>query len=304
MLVSIIVPIYNVAPYVEQCLQSVTSQTYQGAMECILVDDCGTDDSMVICERFVAQYDGPVHFRILHHEHNRGLSAARNTGIDAAKGKYIYFLDSDDWILPECLELMVARVKKYPQSQVVFAGANASSGYLHWCDYEHKQFPEFSDNCDWLQLSMLKRKVFGMTAWNKLLSRAFLQKNNLRFVEGLIQEDEVWNFDISKYIQTASFVCQNIYVYRIHSGSIMTSVSASVQTDRLFKIWNLLIARISKDNRKLQIQEIYKYIYDETHKYLPIQKKTSLCWLYLKLAIRSCDIFSLHLLYQCLKVIW
>ena len=73
-------------------------QTYQGAMECLIVDDCGTDDSMAIAERTIATYEGPIVFQVLHHERNRGLSAARNTGTLAAKGDYLYYLDSDDEI--------------------------------------------------------------------------------------------------------------------------------------------------------------------------------------------------------------
>ena len=110
-MVSIIIPIYNVAPYVEQCLQSVMHQTMTAGVECILVDDCGQDNSMELVEQMLAREgysvcsDGtlisnhsPLTFQILHHEHNRGLSAARNTGIEAARGEYLYFLDSDDWI--------------------------------------------------------------------------------------------------------------------------------------------------------------------------------------------------------------
>lgn len=67
-------------------------QKYQGAMECLIVDDCGTDDSIAIAERTIASYEGPIVFQILHHERNRGLSAARNTGTLAAKGDYLYYL--------------------------------------------------------------------------------------------------------------------------------------------------------------------------------------------------------------------
>ena len=102
--ISIIIPIYNVEPYIEDCLQSVMRQTYRGMMECILVDDCGTDNSMKVAEQLIKIYNGPIDFKVLHHEHNRGLSAARNTGIDAACGDYVYFLDSDDWISDDCFE--------------------------------------------------------------------------------------------------------------------------------------------------------------------------------------------------------
>ena len=73
MTVSIIIPIYNVALYIEDCLKSVMRQTYQGEMECLLVDDCGTDDSMAIAERMVGEYEGPIRFKVIRHERNRGL---------------------------------------------------------------------------------------------------------------------------------------------------------------------------------------------------------------------------------------
>ncbi len=71
--VSIIVPVYNVAPYVEDSIRSVMRQTYDGKMECIVVDDCGTDDSMSIEEKVIEDYNGPITFKILRHTHNRGL---------------------------------------------------------------------------------------------------------------------------------------------------------------------------------------------------------------------------------------
>ena len=103
MKVSIIIPIYNVEPYIERCLQSVVSQTYP-YFECILIDDCGNDRSMPFAEQFIQNYSGEIHFRILRHENNCGLSSARNTGMKAANGDYIYFMDSDDAITPECIE--------------------------------------------------------------------------------------------------------------------------------------------------------------------------------------------------------
>ena len=89
--ISIIVPVYNVEPYVEECIHSVMRQTYTGPMECIVVDDCGTDNSMAVVEGLIANYKGPISFKVLHHKHNRGLSAARNTGMDAATGDYYFF---------------------------------------------------------------------------------------------------------------------------------------------------------------------------------------------------------------------
>ena len=71
MIISIVIPTYNVAAHIEDCLCSVMRQTYSGAMECLIVDDCGTDDSLAIAERMITEYDGPIRFEILHHEYNR-----------------------------------------------------------------------------------------------------------------------------------------------------------------------------------------------------------------------------------------
>ena len=118
MKVSIIIPVYNVSPYIERCIKSVMNQTYQD-IECILVNDASPDDSIDIAKLLIENYDGPIQFQILSHGHNRGLSAARNTGIDASTGDYLYFLDSDDEITPDCIKLLMDEVKKYPNVEMV-----------------------------------------------------------------------------------------------------------------------------------------------------------------------------------------
>ena len=89
--ISIIIPIYNVEPYVEKCIKSVISQTYNGTIECIMVDDCSSDNSMAIVDKVITDYDGPILFKIIHHDRNRGLSAARNSGIEVATSDYLFF---------------------------------------------------------------------------------------------------------------------------------------------------------------------------------------------------------------------
>ena len=87
-IVSIIIPVYNVASYIKRCLQSVGAQSHKN-LECILIDDCGTDGSIHFAEQFIKEYSGEIRFNILRHKHNCGLSAARNTGMKAANGDYI-----------------------------------------------------------------------------------------------------------------------------------------------------------------------------------------------------------------------
>ena len=112
--VSIIIPIYNVEKYVAECLNSVISQTYDHSkIGCIIVNDCTTDDSIDIVYKIIKKYDGGMSFIICRHEHNEGLSSARNTGIEVAKGNYIFFIDSDDYIYPNSLELLLNASKIY-----------------------------------------------------------------------------------------------------------------------------------------------------------------------------------------------
>ena len=112
--------VYNVEKYVAECLNSVISQTYDHSkIECIIVNDCTTDDSMDIVYEIIKKYDGGMSFIICRHEHNEGLSAARNTGIEVAKGNYIFFIDSDDYIYPNSLELLLNASKIYGYSDMV-----------------------------------------------------------------------------------------------------------------------------------------------------------------------------------------
>ena len=94
-------PVYNVSLYVERCVQSVMNQTYP-ATECIIVDDASTDDSLARCKRLTDKYKGRTEFTFVLHDTNRGLSAARNTGTYLAKSDYIYYVDSDDEMTPDC----------------------------------------------------------------------------------------------------------------------------------------------------------------------------------------------------------
>ena len=104
MKVSIIIPVFNVEQYIADSLSSVVSQTMQDDVECIIVDDCGNDNSMDVVDKFVDAYRGAIKFSIIHHNHNKGLSAARNSGINVAKGEYAYFLDSDDTMTKDSRE--------------------------------------------------------------------------------------------------------------------------------------------------------------------------------------------------------
>ena len=120
MKISIVIPIFNVENYITACIHSVMNQDYTGEIECLLIDDCGTDNSILLAEECISTNRRPnIHFRIIHHQRNRGLSAARNTGIDAATGEYIYYLDSDDEITPDCIEKLVSIAQNFPDVEMI-----------------------------------------------------------------------------------------------------------------------------------------------------------------------------------------
>ena len=221
--ISVIVPVYNVEPYIRECFSSIAAQTYKGEIECIFVDDCGQDRSVEILEELTADYHGTISFTILHHEHNKGLSGARNTGIRHATGDYLYFLDSDDTITPDCIERLVALAEKYPGVEVVQGSAKTTN---EWLQLKQGEVPEYSNSFRWIRKTLLRRSVIPMTAWNKLLKREFLLKNELLFVEGMIHEDEVLNFMLAKYVCSMAFCLNQTYIYKENINGIMHNVKA------------------------------------------------------------------------------
>lgn len=238
MKISIIVPVYNVEQYIKECFDSISAQTYKGEIECIFVDDCGQDDSVAVLEKLIADYHGAIKFCIVHHEHNKGLSGARNTGIRHAKGDYLYFIDSDDSITPDCIEKLVDLAEKYPQVDIV---QGSTKSKLKWLQLANKHFPEYSDNFKWIRKTMLLRFSIPMTAWNKLVRKDMVVKNGLYFEEGLIHEDEVWNFMLAKYVHSIAFCCDITYIYRENPDGIM----GQTKEYNYDPVLNIMVDRVS-----------------------------------------------------------
>lgn len=220
--ISVIIPIYNVKDYVLDCLQSVANQTKKNGIECILVDDRGTDNSMEIAEKFVSSYNGMIDFRIYHHDKNKGLSAARNSGIREASGKYLFFLDSDDTIYPNCLNIMFDSAEKYDADLV--QGSYASD-VPNMEQFSKQSLPLFSDNHPFIKRTLLNYDVNPVMAHNRLVKKSIIVDNNLFFKEGIIHEDNYWTFFLAKYVNKMAFCPKKLYYYRITPGSITNKVN-------------------------------------------------------------------------------
>lgn len=253
---SIIVPVYNVAPWIEGCIRSILSQTRQD-FELILVDDCGTDNSMQIAENTIKAYDG-AEVVIIHHEHNKGLSAARNTGIKAANGKYLLFVDSDDRLLPTAVELLLGKAEQTNAEMVVGAiqmGGTASG--LWSVNYS-------SEECigkENIISNYLKQKWYSM-AWNKLILADFLRNNRLFFNEQLkIHEDGFWNFQCYCHTEHVAFVHEPTYVYQVRENSIQTDKNLQKHLDACINVQGLIDKEAK--NYKIDRMPVYKHWQDK-----------------------------------------
>ncbi len=221
--VSIIVPVYNVEKYIIRCLNSVLAQSYTGAIECIFIDDCTPCRSIEIIEDLISQHPINFEFKILRHEENRGLSAGRNSGIKAATGDYIYFLDSDDDITAECIENLVALAETYKGVDLVQGRLISHfDGVTRDDCFDEFDFPEYSCDKDWIYSCYFSEGRISPMAWNRLIKRDFVIESELWFKEGIIHEDVYWTQIVAAHINSIAFCHIPSYIYRDNSNSIMT----------------------------------------------------------------------------------
>ena len=252
--ISVIIPVYNVENYVLDCLQSVAAQTKTKDVECILVDDCGTDKSVSLAEQFISTYVGEIAFALFHHPQNRGLSAARNTGIKNAKGKYLFFLDSDDTIKQDCLDMLFSLAEKYHADMVQGSYVSDLESMKH---FEKSQLPEFSDDKSFIKRTLLNYDVNPVMAQNRLVRRQLVVENNLWFKEGIIHEDLYWNFFLAKVVERICFCKQKTYFYRSTPGSITNKVNIERETLAFHTIIEDFCLHIDSFERNAQKRMIY-----------------------------------------------
>lgn len=249
-LVSVIIPVYQVSDYVERCLTSVMKQTYKD-IECVIVDDATKDDSIDKCERLIAGYQGSIRFIILHHEQNRGLSASRNTGTDAATGEYIYYLDSDDEITPDCIEKLTSFVLDDDSIEMVqgrYLMKNNGKETLGKSDTVRIR------NNDEARNQYLNWRKLNYAVWNKLLKKSFVIDNRLYNKEGIICEDLLWTFYLIKYLGHAQLCNDVTYYYHIRPGSILTGGSAEKKGQAYAEIFNEILHNLTSGKEQSELK--------------------------------------------------
>ena len=213
---SVIIPVYNVEQYLEECVESVLCQTFCH-FELILVDDGSKDSSGAICDR-LAETDPRI--RVIHQE-NQGLSGARNTGIQAATGDYLMFLDSDDWWESnDCLQRIAARLDNSHADVLSFNYKKCFDGQL-----SAPYFQNAADATAHTLSHLLSKDLWVTGACNKAVSRQLVQSNGLLFRRGITSEDIDWTLRIALCANTFDYADICVFVYRQRSGSITHSVS-------------------------------------------------------------------------------
>lgn len=212
-LVSIVVPIYNVEKYLQQCLESIINQTYKH-IEILLVNDGSTDNSGKIAEEY-AVIDNRI--KVIHKK-NGGLSSARNAGINKAKGKYIAFIDSDDWIELEFIQVLVNSAEEY-NSDIIQCGflREYTDNKNSFGGNSNKPIINVYTGKEAINDLFNKRNITVM-AWNKLYNIKLF--NKIRYPENLIHEDEAVIHELLYNSNKVITINTLLYHYRIRSNSI------------------------------------------------------------------------------------
>lgn len=221
--VSIIVTIYNVEKYLRECLNSLERQTFKD-IEVILVNDGSTDNSMNIAREYCNNNE---HYSLINRE-NGGLSAARNTGIDLAHGEYIYFLDGDDYVAEDAIEKLYKKSKEENLDQLRFTAykfKDGTSGFS-WTKgdtiggYKYSgDYPVVMKGVDFYRRT-IENNDFYPSCCLIFTRRAVIEKNNLRFFEGIIHEDILFNFQLTSLCDRVALLHEPLYYRRVRDDSI------------------------------------------------------------------------------------
>lgn len=291
MKVSVIVPVYSVSAYIERSIRSVMNQTYD-CIECIVVDDATLDDSIVKCKRLIDEYEGPICFRIFHHEYNRGLSESRNTGTIASTGDYIFYLDSDDEIMPDCIGKLVKVAEEHPEAEMVIGNyEEISEGKQARIKHDERLPAHIQTNERFV--SYYHHHQISFAAWNKLIKRSFINSHCLFFKEGILYEDYLWMFYVAKYLSVVFIVKEVTYRYYIRPGSItMSSDHLSVGRSYMI-IFDDILHHLTIGREKKELNycaERFCKHYLNSKKKFPAYK--SLYRLYLKLTLQYHSLYA------------
>lgn len=240
--ISVIIPVYNVSEYLDECLTSVVNQNYSN-YEVIVVNDGSTDNSLEIAKKYEKKYKKLIK---VYDKENGGLSSARNYGIKKSTGEYLFFVDSDDYILPNCLEVIGKNINENKCDILVYS----------FLIGDEKKYNRMFDN----QIDDLnKRYIVGMpNAINKVFKKELYVDNGIEFPLGLYYEDLATSPKLALHTNNIAFIEEPLYFYRIRPNSIMTNKEYNPKVDAIFVVLE-------------QLRKYFKNQYQEELEYLHIE---------------------------------
>lgn len=254
-MISIIIPVYNVSLYLDECVKSILGQTYMD-YECILVDDGSTDDSLKKCHLWACK-DSRI--RVIH-QNNQGVSAARNKGIEEANGEYITFIDSDDWVdssyledmmmpmLQKSVDLVVSGLKqRYKDGSFLYF--NTKEMQINISEQYVREFVEINQ----------KFLLYGPVA--KLYKTYIIRKFSIKFpLQCSYGEDLIFNYCYLEYVRSLYVVSQSNYNYRIVGFGTLSSIKRENQFHIEYEQW-IFLRKFYQTHNMLN-EESRKYLYD------------------------------------------
>ena len=267
--VSVIIPVFNTEKYLEEAIGSIVNQTLR-EIEIIVVNDCSTDNSAQILERF-AQQDSRI--KILTHEKNKGQSVARNTGMGIMKGEYLYFFDSDDVLESDCLRLCYEKSKTENLDFLFFDAvtfydfkSNVKFNYQRTSDLE----PKIYSGTEILRI-LLKKRNHKDTVWLNFIKASYLKSLKLSFIPNINYEDVLFTLKLYAEAKRVSFISRSFFHRRIRENSYMTSKMSERKID------DLLFVSSEVEKYKATIESV------ETKKLINIKNKSLLVYLVKKI---------------------
>lgn len=265
--VSIILPVYNVEKYLEECLNSAIGQTLE-QIEIIAVDDGSTDNSSLILDKYAKKYNN---IKVITQK-NKGLSGARNTGLKHASGEYIYFLDSDDYIdinaMKNCyeiaktnnLDIITFDAKTFIDGEYTGKPLNGNYSRYKLLDSEIRSGEDFYNYA-------IKKRGYRPPVWLNFYKLEFIRRNNLKFYEGLLHEDELFSFESFIKANKVMYIPQKYFFRRVRQDSIMTKKSTSrnvysfitiaEEAYEFYKTNKCEFKEVTNENMLKQIQDFY-----------------------------------------------
>lgn len=217
-LVTVSVPLFRCEDFIEKCLESIRIQNYPN-IEVTLINDQTPDNSVQIASDFIEKHQ--LNWSVLHLDKNSGLSVVRNKGIETARGKYLFFLDSDDYITPDCIQSLVETAENTAAEMTIaqLECEQLETGHKSACIPILSREKTIIGNRAIMEA--FARGELVTYAVNKLLLTEFLRENKLWFVPRLYAQDELWTFHVMLKIQNLAILKQNTYNYVLHGKSVI-----------------------------------------------------------------------------------